>query len=283
MSSPLATRDNWIPAGVPSNQQRGKRMKKVKLGVWTAALAFGTVYLTSLAHADELFVLSPAALRGSMQTIIPKFESSSGHKVRIDFGPAGGLARRFEEGEKADIIILTEAQIDDLQKRGRIVEGSKLNLSQVGIGIFMKPGSALQDLTTVESFKNTLLAARSLGHNDPASGAPSGIYVANMLAKLDVWPQIQSKIQVLPANSAAIYKAVAEETLEIGFGQITEILEQPSVALMGPLPHELQNYTIFTAGLAADSTKMAAARTLINYLTLPAALAVMKEKGLQAP
>ena len=232
------------------------------------------------ATSAELDVLSPTALRSSMQELIPQFEGSSGHKLKVGFGPAGALARRIQQGEVLDVGIVTDAQIDNLQKQGKIVAGSKTIIARVGVGVFVRKGAAKPDIRSVEAFKRALLAAKSIGHFDPAGGAPSGIFAARLLSSLGIGAELKQKIKVYPPGRS-IYAAIAEGEIEIGLGQITEIVTQPTAQLVGPLPAEIQNYTLFAAGIATVSKTQDAAKSLIDFLTSAAAARVMKAKGLE--
>jgi len=232
------------------------------------------------ATSAELYVLSPTALRSSMQELIPQFESSSGHKIKVGYGPAGALARRIRQGEVLDVGIVTGAQIDDLQKQRKIMAGSKTNIARVGVGVFVRKGAAKPDIRSVEAFKRALLAAKTIGHFDPAGGAPSGILAARLLSSLDIGAELKSKIKVYPPGGS-IYVAISKGEIQIGLGQITEIVAQPTAELVGPLPAKIQNYTLFAAGIAAVSKTQDAAKSLIDFLTSAAAARVMKAKGLE--
>jgi molybdate transport system substrate-binding protein len=231
--------------------------------------------------AADISVLSPAALRSSMNEIMPAFETSSAHKIKIEFAPAGALVLRIQKDEPADVGIVTGSQVDDLQKQGKIVAGSKVNIARVGIGIFTRRGAEKPDIGSIEAFKRTLLAAKSIGHNDPADGAPSGAFAARLLSSLDIAAELKPKIKVLPAG-APMFRAVADGDVDIAFGQVTEIMEWPSVQLVGQLPSEIQNYTSFAAGIVALSERQEAAKQLIGFLKSPSATAVMKAKGLES-
>lgn len=230
--------------------------------------------------AADINVLSPAALRSSMNEILPEFEKSSRHKITAVFGTSGALVLRIQKDEPADLGIVTGSQIDDLQKQGKILAGSKVNIARVGIGIFTRRGASKPDIGSIEAFRRTLLAAKSIGHLDPGTGAPSGAFAARLLSSLDIAAEIKPKVKALGAGTT-MFRAVAAGDVDIAFGQVTEIREQPDVELIGPLPSEIQNYTSFAAGIVARSEHRDAAKALISYLRSPSAATVMKAKGLE--
>ena len=245
-----------------------------------SSLAVLSVVAGGSTMAADISVLSPAALRSSMDEIIPAFEKSSAHKTKMAFGPAGALVLRIQKDEPADVAIVTGSQVDDLQKQGKIVAGSKVNIARVGIGVFTRKGAQKPDIGSIEAFKRALLAAKSIGHHDPADGAPSGVFAARLLSSLDIAAELKPKIKVLPAG-LPMFSAVAGGDIDIALGQITEILERPGLELIGPLPSQIQNYTAFAAGIVARSEQRDAAKSLIGFLRTSSATAVMKSKGLE--
>jgi molybdate transport system substrate-binding protein len=136
--------------------------------------------------------------------------------------------------------IVTGSQIDDLQKQDKIVPGTKVNLARVGVGMFTRKGMSKPEIRSVEDFKRALLAAKAIGHFDPATGAPSGIFAARLLSNLDIATELKPKIKMFPQGTP-IYRAVERGEVDFALGQITEIVGQPNVLFLGPLPKEIQN------------------------------------------
>jgi molybdate transport system substrate-binding protein len=121
---------------------------------------------SSVASAAEIKVLAPTRLKPAMVEVIQQFEKSSGYKVAVDYGTVGGLAGRLQKGEAADVAISIQQQIVKLEKEGRIVEGSPVDIAKQGIGVFVRKGALKPDVSSVENFKRTLLAAQSIAHAD---------------------------------------------------------------------------------------------------------------------
>jgi molybdate transport system substrate-binding protein len=124
-----------------------------------------------------------------------------------------------------------------------------------------------------------MLAARSIAYPDPAGGGASGIYVAGLLERLGIAAEMKPKTRL--STLRALYASVASGEVEIGFNQVSEILAQPAVELVGPLPSAIQNYTQFAPGIVAGSRQIDATRALVAFLTSPAAQAVLKAKGFE--
>ena len=218
-----------------------------------------------------------------MADLIPEFERSSAHKVTFDFnGAIGAMTERIQKGEAADVVIVSNRQIDALEKQGKVVAGSSTDIAKVGVGLFVRKGAPKPDIGTVEAFKRTMLAAKSIGWNDPAAGAPVSIYMLGALERLGIAEQMKPKTVAFKQRSER-FEAVARGDVEIGFNQISEIIAAPGVDLVGPLPAPIQNYTLFTAGIVTGSKERAAATALMAFVSAPAAQAIWRAKGFEPP
>src|SRR5712664_816566 len=248
----------------------------------TIALGLALFGITagSTARAAEIKLLCAVALQPGMVALIPDFEKSSGDKVIIAYGTAGAVADRVQKGETADIVISSVPLVDQLQAQGKVVAGSRVNIAKVGVGVFVRKGAAKPDISSADAFKRSMLAARSIAYPDPAGGGASGIYVASLLDRLSIAGEMKAKTKFYPP-SAPLYESVASGEVEIGFNQISEILAQPSVEFLGPLPAAIQNFTQFAAGIIASSTQADAGKALIGFLSSPTAAAFMKSKGFE--
>ena len=247
-------------------------------------LVLVALLLSSLhgAAASELKVLSGSAVQPVMNEITPEFERASGHRVTFDYGTIGSMAARVQKGERADVIIASGPQVAALEKQGKVVSGSRSDLARTGIGIFVRDGAPKPDISTIEAFKYTMLAAKSIGWNDPAAGAPVSIYMLETFERLGIADAMKTKT-VAFKERADRFGAIARGDVQIGFNQISEIIAAPGVALVGPLPRGIQNYILFSAGIIANSSEPGAAKTLIQFISSPAVKALMRTKGFEDP
>src|SRR6185437_8232130 len=243
-------------------------------------LALFGITAGSTARAAEIRLLSASALHPAIDALIPDFEKSSGHKVTVAYGTAGAVADRVQKGEAADIVVTSVPMFDRLQEQGKVVAGDRAIIAKVGVGAFVRKGAAKPDISSADAFKRSMLAARSIAYPDPAGGGASGIYVASLLERLGIAGEMKPKTRLLPPTEA-LYGSVASGDVEIGFNQISEIMAQPTVALAGPLPSEIQNYTQFAPGIIAGSSQIDAARELVTFLSSRDAQAVLKTKGFE--
>lgn len=259
-------------------------MKRPRILSVSATIALGLAFFAitagSTAKAAEIKLLSAAALQPGFIALIPDFEKSSGHKVTTTYGTAGAVADRVQKGEAADIVINSGPLIDQLQTQGKVVAGSRVNIAKVGVGVFVRKGSTKPDLASVDGFKRSLLAAKSIAYVDPSSGGASGIYIASLLERLGIAAEMKPKTKLSPP-AEALYASVAAGEADMGFNQISEVLAQPTVEFAGGLPSAIQNYTQFAAVIVSGSSQTDVGRALVTFLSSPAAQTVLKAKGFE--
>ena len=253
-------------------------MRTVLLGFAMVLMAAGA---PRGAAAAEIKVLSAGAFKQVVLALVPDFERTSGHKVTVENDTVGALTKRIEAGEAFDLAVLTPKAVDDLAKQGRLVPGSRANLARVGVGVVVKDGTPKPDIGSVAAFKQALLGAKSVAYIDPAAGGSSGIYVAGLLDKLGIAGEVKPKAKLIPGGAVAEH--VAKGEAELGIHQISEILPVKGVALVGPLPAEIQNYTIYAGAIAAGVREPEPANALLAILAGPAAAGVIKAKGMEPP
>jgi molybdate transport system substrate-binding protein len=251
-------------------------MRIVLLGLAMVLMAAGA---PRAAAGADIKVLTAGAFKQVLLALVPDFERATGHKVTVQNDTVGALTKRIEGGEAFDLAVLTPKAVDDLAQAGKFVGGSRANLARVGVGVVVKDGAPKPDIGSVAAFKQALLAAKSVAYIDPAAGGSSGIYVAGLLDKLGIAAEVKPKAKLIPGGAVAEH--VAKGEAELGIHQISEILPVKGVMLVGPLPAEIQNYTVYAAGLGAQAKESDAAKALLKTLTGPAAAEVLKSKGME--
>ena len=235
---------------------------------------------STVASTAEVKVLSPIALEYVLIPLTPEFERTSGHKLTISYGTAGAIADRIAR-EAIDVGMTAAPLLDNLQRQGRIIADSRVDLAKVGIGVFTRKGASKPDINSVDTFKRAMMAAKSIGHVDPALGVPVGIYMTGLVERLGIAADLKPKTRLFKVEER--FEHVAKGEVEIGFNLIQEILAEPSVDYVGPLPAGIQNNTLYAAGIVAGSKEPEAGKALLRFLSSPAALAMMRTKGFEAP
>lgn len=259
----------------------GKRFKRYAANVAAAiGLAFLLPGLTAVpaASAAEIKVMSTVAMTATLEELKPKFETATGHKVTIVYSVIADLRKRIQEGETADVMILSRAALDDLQGQGKVAAGSVVNLASSYVAIAVRAGAAKPDIGSADALKRTLLAVKSIVYADPAKGGASGVYFAKVVDRLGITDQMKPKTILVPGAQAA--EVVARGEAEMGVAQASEIVPIAGAQLVGPLPGDLNNVTVFAAGIGPASKDPAGAKAFIQDIKGPVGAGVLKSKGM---
>jgi molybdate transport system substrate-binding protein len=247
----------------------------------TLALAFvSALAFSTAASAAEVRVMISGGLTAAYNALVPEFERKTGHKVITAYGPSMGTTTnaipvRLERGEPADVLIMVGYALADLAKKGKVVADSQVDLVNSPIGIAVKSGAPKPDISSAETIKTALLAAKTIAYSDSASG----VYVSTeMFAKLGIADEMKDKARKIPATPVG--EIVAHGEAEIGFQQISELKPVAGIDIVGPLPESLQKITVFSAGIAAVSKEPEAGKALIAFLASADARDTLVKSGL---
>ena len=237
--------------------------------------------LAASALAAEVKVLTAGAFKPVVTALAPEFEKQSGHKLAIVNDTVGALTKRIANGETFDVVVMTPQAIEQLVEAGKVAGGTSARLARVAIGVAVKQGAPVPDIHDVEAFRKTLLAARAVAYIDPAAGGSSGVYLAQLFEKMGIAQDIKSKAVLVPGGLVA--QRVVNGEADIAIHQISEIRAVTGATLVGPIPVEVQNYTVYAGGLSATPSDEAGAKALLLLLGSARARAVLTEKGMEAP
>jgi len=221
----------------------------------------------------QIKVMLSAAFKEAYLELVPQFERATGHKVENLWVPSVQMMSRLKGGETADLVILSAASLDELRKAGLISD--RTDLARSGIGIAVKSGARKPDISSGEAVKRAVLAARGIAY----STGPSGIYLAELFQRMGIAENIKSKVKQVQGEPAG--GVVARGEAEIAFQQVSELLPVPGIDFVGPLPADIQQITVFSAGLHVKARQPEAARALVKFLKAPAAAPVIRKKGME--
>ncbi len=227
-------------------------------------------------NAADIKVLSTHAALDVLSELGPKFERASGHRLSFAYDPAKAVRRQIENGAAFDIAIVTRPVFDALAAQGKILADTRADIGCSGLGVSVRQGAAKPDIGSVEAFTRTLLAAKSVVRSTEGT---SGMYFETLLDRLGIAEAMRNKIVLGPSGRVA--ELVARGEAELAVQQIAELLPVAGTDFVDPLPAELQLYTVFSAGVAADSKQRDAAVAFIATLITPAAAALFKATGLE--
>lgn len=225
-----------------------------------------------------LQVLSAGAAQAVVQNVIAAIRRDSGIAVAADFGAVGAMKAKALAGAPVDVIVLTDAMIDELIASGFVAPG-RFDLGKVGTGVAVRAGVAKPDVGTADNLRATLRAASVITFPDPAV-ATAGKIVMGCLEKLGIADEVQARLKFFPNGNAAMNWMAAEgDARTIGITQNTEILPIQGVTYVAPLPDEFQAKATYAAGCVANSALGAEASDFIARLTSPAARPMLAAAG----
>ena len=243
----------------------------------TLAAAAAIAALSTAAQSADIKIICSNGFHAVMQELGPQFERATGHKLVVSYGLAAVLGKQIEGGESFDLTILAPPQIDALLKQGKIAADSRTVLARSGMGVMVRSGAPKPDISTVDAFKRALVNAKSIAF--PPQGQ-SGIYLVGLIERLGLTEALRTKMMPI-ANGPMTGETVARGEAELGITPIGELLAVKGVALVGPLPAEVQSYIVQTAGVSAAAAQGAAARDFLKFLMAPANTHVIVEKGME--
>jgi molybdate transport system substrate-binding protein len=231
-------------------------------------------------------VLSAGAVEAILAALASRFEAESGIPLHVTIARSRVVKQRASAGNDADIVITTEAAVDELRAEGVVLADSIATLALSSIGVAVRKGDPIPELRSTDDFIRILRNAHSIAYADPETGSPSGRYFTALLARLGLTDTVApTAIVVGPGRhgTVVVAEAVADGRAEIGIQQIAEILHVPGVVVAGPLPAELQTLTPFTAAVTSNARRPDQARRFIRFATSAAMQPIFIAHGMATP
>lgn len=226
------------------------------------------------ALAQEIQVLAVGAPREALNVLGPEFTKDTGTKVTLTFINPGSTGSRLKEGTPADVVVVSTAELDALGKAGLLKPETVALIGSASVGLAVRAGAPVPDISTPDKLRATLLAAKSIAHNDPAGGTGAGIVVGRVLDQLGIADEVAKKAKfVRPAT-------VARGEIEMVMGPIAELIAVEGITIVGPLPAELNPSTPYGAAVATKAAAPDRALAFVRYLARPESLPTLKAKGI---
>lgn len=233
----------------------------------SAATALAVMaFFGSTAFAAEIAVLSAGAIEPGLKAAVSAYEKQSGHSVKITFNTAPELKKRMDGNPAFDVVIAPPAVIGEFAGAGKLAE-TRANVGRVGMGVAVREGAPVPDMSSADAMKQSVLAADSLVFNR----ASTGLYLEGLLKKMEVYAQVEGRTTRYPDGAAVMEHVIHGKGREVGFGAITEILlyNGKGLKFVGPVPASVQNYTSYTAAPLASSKQQALAQEFVSFLAGP--------------
>jgi molybdate transport system substrate-binding protein len=244
------------------------------------AIVIALLAAAPAARAAEIDAFVSTAIKTVTDELLPPFERANGHTIRAVYAPSGALIPRFERGEPVDVFLTDSTAIDALIRQGKIVVG-RIDLARTGIGIAVRKGAARPDVSSAEALKRALIAAKTVGYAAPSGGSITAAHIMGVFEKLGIAAEMAPKARLSAGGpNGRVSVLVSSGQAEIGLQQVSELMSNPEVEVIGMLPSELQQTTLYSAGVTTSAREAQAARALIAALTAPSAATVYKTRGL---
>jgi molybdate transport system substrate-binding protein len=228
------------------------------------------------AMAAEIRVLSAGAIEPGLHAAAAAFRKQTGHDVNMTFNTAPQIRKRVAGGEAFDVVIAPPAALDELAAK---IAANRVNVGRVGMGVAVRPGAPVPDISSADALKRSVLQAESIVFNR----ASTGIYFENLLRRMGIYDQVEGKTTRYADGASVMEHVLKGKGREIGFAPITEILlhREKGMRLVGPLPPEVQNYTSYSAVVMTAAAKAELAGGFVRYLGSPEGRALFAAVGVE--
>lgn len=226
--------------------------------------------------ATELKLLTSNSTRPVLDALIPEYEKTTGNTVSISADSAKAMVARIKGGEPGDVVVLGSGALKELVEAGIVTAASRRAFARALVGVGVRRGAPRPDISSLDAFRKSLLAARSIAHT--VHGA-SGMYIPVMLEKLGIAEQMKPKTVTRPGGYIGAVVVAGEA--DIALQQIPELLAVPGLDLVGPLPDEVQKVFETSVGIFSATPHAAAAQAMIDFIARPAHTALFRTKGLE--
>ena len=247
----------------------------MRKSIAAAASIFLLMFFSAPLHAAELRVLAGGAMTSVWGQIKSRFELTSGHKLDIFFGTTPNLIKKATAGKPFDLGVVPVDVMQDAAARGRFAAGPTVDIARVGLGVAVRAGAAKPNISTTETFRQTLLSASSVA-SIPESA--TGYSISRVFERLGITEAMKAKMKAQP-NPAQVVAVVARGEAELGLF-LVNVLTAPGLEVVGPFPAEVQQEVVFTAAVAAETREAEAARALIAFLRTTEIAALIQASGM---
>jgi molybdate transport system substrate-binding protein len=233
---------------------------------------------SSMGNAADIRVLGTKSAKLLIDAVKPTFEQKTGNRIVLTTDLPVATKRKIDAGEIFDVAILSPPLVTELVKEGKIAADTQADIVHVGIGLGVRDGAPVPDISTVDAFKQTLLNAKSIAYLKEGN---TGVYMAKLVDKLGIAEQLKPKT-ILPMLDV-VSELVAKGEAEVGLTAISLLLADPGVHTVGPIPKEIQFYITFTGGVSSHAQEPEAGRQLMKMLTSPEIATLIRSKGMEPP
>ena len=226
--------------------------------------------------SEPIKLISSMATREILTELIAQYQATTSQTVVAEAAGGVDVAKRVQAGEAVDVVVLAANAIDQLIADGKLLAGSRVDLVKSGVAVAVPAGARRPDISTEDAVKQAVLAAKTLSY----STGPSGVYLLKLFERWGILETIKPRIVQAPPG-VPVGSLVAKGEVELGFQQLSELIDIKGITVLGPLPPAIQTITTFSAGVSATSQHAEAARGLIAFMAAPEATSTKRKQGME--
>ena len=227
----------------------------------------------------QLKVIISGGFHPPYKTMLPEFERSSGISVHTGSGASQGsgpetIRAQLNRGVPADVLIMSKEGLTDLLQQGKVVPGSIVDLAQVPLGVSVRAGTPKPDISSPQAFAQTLLKAKLI----VLPGSTSGMFLVK-----EVFPKLGVPASAIKQTARGLQATalLAAGEADLAVQPTSELLGQPGIEFVGTVPSDYQFVSVFSAGIVAGSTEVAAAQRLITFMASEKLAPAVKAAGME--
>jgi molybdate transport system substrate-binding protein len=224
-----------------------------------------------------LKAVSSMATREMLVELVSQYQRTTAQPVTAEAAGGVDVAKRVQAGEAFDVVVLSDTAIDKLLAAGKLRAGSRVDLAKSGVSIAVRAGGARPDVGTEEAVKSAVLAAKTLSY----STGPSGVYLEQLFQRWGILETVRARIVVAPPG-VPVGSLVASGQAELGFQQLSELMNLAGVEVLGPLPPSIQCITIFSGAISSACTRPDEARALLHFMASAGATPAKRRHGMES-
>lgn len=229
--------------------------------------------------AAEITLIAPGGIRAALEDLIPQFEKQSGNTVKATYGSGAGTKAQVIKGDPFDVPVV-QLPLEPVRASGHVDASTETPLATVSVGVAVRAGQPKPDISTADAVKKLLLGAPSIAFPNAADGAAAGVSFEATLLKLGIAEEMRPKIKPVRGGAGAM-RLLAKGDVDFGLTFVSEIISEPGVEAVGPLPKDISPPTALVAYVSSHTKEAAAAKALVAFLSSPAAAAVYKARGME--
>jgi molybdate transport system substrate-binding protein len=226
-------------------------------------------------------VFCARSMTHAVNRLAADFMDKTGHQIEITFGPVGTLQAKLAAGERADVLILGAPAMAMMEQNGCFLAGTRTDVARVSIGVAVREGAPRPDLSTGEEFRQALIDARAVAFTDAAVGGTAAVFLPQLFERLGIAREVARKAKP-QSSGAAVAECVARGEADIGLTLVPEMLPIAGATVVGKLPAELADDTIYTAAVSVDAEDPAAAAAFIAALAESSARPAWSAAGFES-